>query len=184
MVISMGSPAGIEITSKEQAEIRLMMKEVDDKGSFRAMTGVLLRSEGKGAREVAESLGTTKKQVFTWCRKYKFEGLPGLIFKKPTGRPALEGKKAKRRIPALLKTQPADFGYLKGRWVLRDISKQLKEEGINISYPQVGRVLKDLGIPLRRPKLRAPGSIKKNYAKRKQIRNYKKIGAALEKKGS
>jgi len=44
--------------------------------------------------------------------------------------------------------------------------------------------LGDLGIPLIRPKLRALGSIKKNYAKRREIKDYKMAASALQKKGS
>jgi len=104
--------------------------------------------------------------------------------RKPPGRPPTEGNKAKSFIPELLRKDPQLFGYLKGRWVIRDIAKELRKEGISLSFQSVGRILQEMGIGLRRPKLRAPGSLRKNYRKRREIANYKAIAPALFKKGS
>ena len=82
----------------------------------------------------------------------------------------------------MLKQDPEAFGFLKGKWVLRDISRQLKKEGINLNYTGVRRVLTNLKIRQKKPILRAPGSIKKNYQKRAEIKCYKKIAGALLKK--
>lgn len=176
--------SGIELSEEEKNELRKGIATVTDNRSFRAITGVLLRSEGHPALSVAKNLGVSQKQVFVWCKSYKDQGINGLQLRKPPGRTAREGGKAKKRIPELLKKDPQLFGFLKGRWVLRDISKELKKEGIELSYQSVGRVLGELGIPLVRPKLRAPGSLKKNYVKRREIKNYKTAAPALEKKGS
>ena len=175
---------GIKLSAKEKKELRGELTKTKDNRSFRAITGVLLRSDGHSAKSVAQNFGVSQKQVFVWCQLYKKQGTQGLFLQKPPGRPAKEGNKAKKRIPELLKQDPQIFGFLKGRWVLRDISKELKKEGIEISYQSVGRVLGDLGIPLIRPKLRALGSIKKNYAKRREIKDYKMAASALQKKGS
>ena len=82
----------------------------------------------------------------------------------------------------MLKQDPQNCGFLKGKWVLRDISLHLKKEGINLNYTGVRRALSDLDIIQKMPKLRAQGSIIKNYKKREEIRRYKQIAAALLKK--
>lgn len=178
----MGRTAGIKLSEKEIKQLENARKHTKDARSFRAMTGVLLRGEGQSAETVAKNLGVSPKQVFMWCRGYKKKGIKGLVLGKPPGRPPKEGDKAKERIPALLRDDPQLFGYLKGRWVVRDIAKQLKKEGVNLSFQSVDRILHDLGISLKRPKLRAPGSIHKNYRKRKEITNYKAVAGALLKK--
>jgi len=178
-VIPIGRKAGIKLSEKERNELKSARKSIKDKGTFRAITGVLLRSEGYSAEAVAESLGVSPKQVFMWCQAYRKKGFKGLILDKPPGRPPTEGDKAKKRIPELLKNDPQLFGFLKGRWVVRDIAKQLKMEGINLSFQSVDRILHDLDISLKRPKLRAPGSIYKNYRKRKEISNHKAIAGML-----
>ena len=83
----------------------------------------------------------------------------------------------------MIKTEPKLFGFLKGRWALGDISKQLGAEGISASVSTVWRILVSLDLVWGRPKLRAPGSIRKDYRKRKEIANYKRIAVALRKKG-
>lgn len=180
----MGRKIGIKLSEREKGELRHALKVTKDARSFRAMTGVLLRSEGHAAGWVAKNLGVTPKQVFVWCKAYKEEGIKGLVLGKPPGRPPRKGNKAKKRIPELLKEEPRMFGFLKGRWVVRDIAKELKREGINLSFQSVDRILHEMGISPRRPKLEAPGSLHKNYRKRKEIVNYKTAASALKKRAS
>lgn len=180
----MGRKVGIRISDGEKDELRRVLKTIRDARSFRAMTGVLLRSGGHTAAWVAENLGVTPKQVFVWCNAYKKEGVKGLILGKPPGRPAREGDKAKKRIPELLEEDPHMFDFLKGRWVVRDIATELRREGINLSFQSVDRVLHELGISLKRPKLGAPGSLRKNYPKRREIAGYKAVASALKKRAS
>ncbi len=178
----MGRKGGIRLSEKQKNELKEASKNTKDVRSFRAMRGVLLRSEGQTSDIVSKNLGVSKKQVFEWCKAYKKKGIKGLMLRKPPGRPAKKGNKAKKHIPELLKKDPQLFGYLKGRWVVRDIAKQLKKEGISLSFQHVDKILRDLGLSLKRPKLVAPGSLHKNYRKRKEIANYKAISGMLLKK--
>jgi len=174
--------AGIKLSLGQKKVLKKFMRKATDKREYRAALGILLRGEGLSAETVGKKLAVTIKQVFVWCHKFRVEGISGLSVKKQTGRPAREGNKAKQIIPKLLKQDPQHFGFLKGRWVLRDISKELKKEGITLHYTGVRRILNDLNIRQKSPKLRALGSIKKNYQKREEIRRYKRIASALKKK--
>lgn len=178
----MSRQAGIKLTINQKRILKKYMRKAKDAREYRAALGILLRAESKSAKDVAQKLGVTIKQVFMWCKKFKEAGITLLNVKKQTGRPAKEKNKAKKIIPQLIKQDPQSFGFLKGKWVLRDISKQLKKEGINLNYTGVHRALGDLGIVQKMPKLRAQGSIVKNYRKREEIRRYKQIAAALLKK--
>lgn len=180
----MGRHAGLQLSGREHKELRGFMGETKNKNEFRAAHGLLLRSEGKSTEDVAAHFGVTKKQVFVWTRKFRAGGVNGLRVKKQTGRPPIKAQIAKKRIEELIDKDPQTFGYLKGRWVLRDIARELKKEGIGVHYSSVYRILDDVGIKLKSPKLRAPGSIRKNYYKREQIRRYKRIAPALLKKSS
>jgi len=178
----MGRNPGIALSRAQREQLTCFMGDVKDKRGYRAALGVLLRGDGKSAGDAGRQLGVTMKQVFTWCRSFRARGVDGLRMKKQTGRPATQGNKAKEIIPELLKRDPQAFGYLKGRWVLRDISRELKKEGISLHYTSVHRILGDLGIVLKSPKLRAPGSMHKNYHKRAEIRQYKRVSGALKKR--
>lgn len=178
----MGRNSGIHLSESQEKALRKFMLETKDKREYRAASGLLLRAEKKSAEDVARHFGVTKKQVFSWTRFFRAKGTKGLHMKNPTGRTPKKARQAKKIIPLLLQQDPQSFGYLKGRWVLRDIAKELQKEGITINFTSVHRILDDLGIVLKSPKMRAPGSIKKNYRKRKEIDSYKKIAPALLKK--
>lgn len=178
----MGRYAGIKLSRQERKQLQRFMDETKNKHEFRAAQGILLRTEGKSTEDVAAHFNVTKKQVFVWTRKFRKNGINGLRVKKQTGRPPTKALIVKPRIEELIDEDPQTFGYLKGRWVLRDISRELKKEGIGMHYSSVYRILDDIGIKLKSPKLRAPGSIRKNYYKREQIRRYRRIAPALLKK--
>jgi transposase len=180
----MGRYAGIKLSGRELGQLQKFMDATKNKHEFRAAQGILLRSEGKSTEDVAAHFNVTKKQVFVWTRKFRKDGVNGLNVKKQTGRPPTKARLAKPLIKELIDEDPQVFGYLKGRWALRDISRELKKEGIEIHYSSVYRILDDIGIKLKSPKLRAPGSNKKNYYKREQIRHYKQIAPALFQKKS
>jgi len=179
----MAMKAGIVLSDRQRKELKKFMYATKDAHEYRAALGVLMRGDRKTAEQVGKQLDVTENRVFVWCTLYKRKGIDGLRMKHPTGRPARKGNQAKQIIPELLQEDPQMFGFLKGRWVVRDIAKALKEEGVDLSFQQVSCILRDLGITLKSPKLRAPGSIKKNYRKRAEIRRYKKIAPALLKKG-
>ena len=60
---------------------------------------------------------------------------------------------------------------------------QLEKEGMRVSASTVRRALIEKKCVWKRPKLRAPGSVKKDYRKRKIVENYKSIAPALRSRG-
>lgn len=175
---------GIKLTTNQKKQLKDFMHSTKDVQEYRAAQGILLRSERKTAEHVAKQLGVKKDRIFVWCRNFLNKGIQGIKMGRPTGRTPKKSNEAKKIIPLLLKKEPEDFGFLKGRWVVRDIAKAISEEGVKISFKQVHRILKDLDLTLKQPQLRALGSIKKNYKKRRQIRNYQRIASALKKNES
>ena len=95
----------------------------------------------------------------------------------------MNGEKARELIPELMKKDPQAFGFLKGRWVVRDISKALKQEGVDIGPTQVHVLLRDLGLSYKRPKLTVESNDPSFARKEREIRRYKQVTPALEKRG-
>lgn len=178
----MGRKPDFSLTSRQQRQLRKHMAQTKDKREYRAAYRLLLRAEGKSADDVAHRLDVTIKQVFVWTRKFRSKGIAGLRMKKSTGRKTTKADAAKPIITKIIDKDPQIFGYFKGRWVLRDISRELKKEGVEMHWTSVARMLDELDIGLKSPRLRAPGSIKRNYRKREEIRRYKRIAPALLKK--
>ena len=55
----MGRHAGLQLSRMEQRELRGFMGKTKNKHEFRAVQGMLLRSEGKSADDVATHFGVT-----------------------------------------------------------------------------------------------------------------------------
>lgn len=68
---------------------------------------------------------------------------------------------------------------------VRDISRALREEGgVDISRTHVHRLLGELGLSYKRPKLDVKSDDPSSYARKaREVRHYKQIAPALEKRG-
>ncbi|MEP0824062.1 MAG: helix-turn-helix domain-containing protein [Nitrososphaera sp.] len=144
-----------------------------------------MRWRGKKAKDVARELNVCEGAIFKWERVYRKAGVDALRRRKASGRPAYKKPAARKLIPELMKKDPQAYGYLKGRWVVRDISRALREEGVDISPTQVHGLLGELGLSYKRPKLDVKRSDDPSYTrKEKEVRAYKQIAPALEKRGS
>jgi transposase len=171
------------LSRRERRHLERFVRETRDKAEYARGTAILMRWRGKTVKEVARELNVCMGAVFKWERLYRRKGLDGLRTRKPTGRPATRGKKARELIPDLMKRDPQAFGFLNGRWVVRDISKALKQEGVDIGPTQVHGILKDLRLSHKRPKLTVESNDPSFARKEREIRRYKQVAPALEKRG-
>ena len=173
-----------KLTRKERRYLEKFIRETKDKQEYARATAILMRWRGKKAKDVAKELNVTMRTVFGWERAYRAGGVDALRKKKASGRPAYKKPAARKLIPELMKKDPQAYGYLKGRWVVRDISKALKEEGVDISRTHVHRLLGELGLSYKRPKLDVKSDDPSSYARKaREVRAYKQIAPALEKRG-
>ena len=171
------------LARKERRHLDTFVRETKDKQEYARATAILMRWRGKKAKDVARELNVCMGVVFKWERLYRREGIDGLRRRKPTGRPPVAGRKARKVIPDLMRKDPQAFGFLKGRWVVRDISKALKQEGVEISPTQVHWILSDLGLSYKRPKLTVESNDPSFARKEREVRRYKQVASALEKRG-
>ena len=171
------------LTRKERRHLERFVRGTGDKREYARGTAILMRWRGKKAKDVARELNVCMGAVFKWERLYRRKGLDGLRSRKPTGRPPVSGEKARELIPELMKKDPQAFGFLKGRWVVRDVSKALKQEGVDIGPTQVHVLLRDLGLSYKRPKLTVESNDPSFARKEREIRRYKQVAPALEKRG-
>ncbi|MBX8639036.1 MAG: hypothetical protein M1422_05590 [Candidatus Thermoplasmatota archaeon] len=93
------------------------------------------------------------------------------------------GSAASKRIPQLLCHEPVEFFIWRGRWTIDDMAMQLEKEGMHVSASTVRRALIEKKCAWGRPKLRASGSIHRDYRKRKIVDNYNSVVPALRSRG-
>ena len=159
--------------------------ETKDKLEYIRGTALIQRAKGKRGDEVANELGVGRQAVYKWEHEYAKSGIAGLKRKHSAGRPPKKKKEAKKIIPQLMKQDPKLFGFLKGRWVVRDIAKEIeKETGVGISKSHVERIMDELHLSYKRPKLHVKSNDPSYYRKKREVNNYKRISAALQKRGS
>jgi transposase len=171
------------LTRNERRNLSRFVKRTRDKMEYVRAGAILMRSKGMKAKQVASSLQVCTGAVFKWERLYRRNGLDALRSRKPPGRPAVRGDRARELIPGLMRRDPQAFGFLKGRWVVRDISKALKGEGVEISPTQVHGILHSLGLSYKRPKLDVESDDPSYARKERELNHYKQAAPALAKGG-
>ncbi|MCL5254059.1 MAG: hypothetical protein M1351_08250 [Candidatus Thermoplasmatota archaeon] len=90
---------------------------------------------------------------------------------------------ARKRIPQLLCHEPVEFSIWRDRWTIGGLAMQIEKEGMRVNASTVRRALTEKKCIWKRLKLRASGSVKKDYSKRKIVDNYKSIAPALRSRG-
>ena len=156
------------LTRNERRTLSRFVKKTRDKMEYARASAILMRSKGMKVKQVASSLQVCMGAVFKWERLYRRNGLDGLRSRKPTGRPAIRGVKARKLIPELMKKDPQAFGFLKG---------------VDIGPTQVHGILRDLGLSYKRPKLDVVSDDPSYARKAREIASYKQVAPALAKRG-
>lgn len=171
------------ISEGEEEELRELMAG-GCKEEYRRCLSVLLRARGVHPRDVAETLGVTRRSLERWVKAYRADGVAGLRSRKRPGRRRRIDEAQRRRIVEVALKGPKAFGYLKNEWSLRLLSRHLTRElGIKISRAHVWRILHDLGIVYKRPKAVVRSPDPDYQEKASMVEDYKKAASALLKGG-
>ncbi len=174
---------GITLSSERVNVLTSFMKECHAKCEYRRASAIVMRAGGSSIRDVAAIHGISEKTVSAWTASYMRKGIAGLKNRKRKRVLSSNGRTARKRIPQLLCHEPVEFSIWRGRWTIGGLALQLEKEGMRVSASTVRRILIEKKCVWKRPKLRAPGSVKKDYRKRKIVDNYKSIAPALRSRG-
>ena len=175
--------SGIILSLERVNELRSFMKECHAKREYRRVSAIVMRAGSSSVRDVAAIHGVSEKTVSVWTAAYMRKGIAGLKNRKRKRVLSSNGRAARKRIPQLLCHEPVEFSIWRGRWTIGGMAMQLEKEGMRVSASTVRRALIEKKCVWKRPKLRAPGSVKKDYRKRKIVENYKSIAPALRSRG-
>ena len=85
----MGRSIKIELSDNQRTELENGYRN-GKSHSFRTNCQiVLLKSEGRFSKQIAQFLGTSEQKVNRWLWRYKSEGISGLEIREGRGRPAI-----------------------------------------------------------------------------------------------
>jgi transposase len=177
----------LELFRVKETELFEFMKGTRSKEEYRRAYAVKQKLEGLPYRTIARNLDVNYRNVYSWIREYKQQGLDGIRSKrKNAGRISkISSDKNKQMIKDIISKSPRTFGYLKNTWSIRLLAAYLTTVlGINVSSMQTWRIVHNLGIVSKRPKLVLEHDEDCEEKKKKTIDNYKKVSAALLKKNT
>jgi transposase len=135
------------LTDEQRSALRALLRSDGYDGSISARARiVLLWSEGRSAKEIAELVGTTRPTVYKWVDRYRRRGVDGLEDRKSTGRPPEISDSIRARILALSRQSPPPGTGL-SHWSCREMAKYLRrDEGISVSYRFVAALWREHGL--------------------------------------
>lgn len=131
-------PKSIELKFAQRAELEKGYKTGNSTFSKRCHM-ILLKSDNRTSKEVAEILGTNQISVNTWLKRYEQQGINGLNTKSGQGRkPILDKKADKEKIKKAVKKERQRLKHAKD-----DLEQELNK---NFSLKTLKRFLKNLTV--------------------------------------
>lgn len=145
--------ARFKLSSKQWDALDEFRSSARDAKVFRNATIILLSSAGNSKAQIAYELGCSLGTVDNVRRRYREQGLTGLVPQKSTGRRSRADAKYRRSLLKAVQTSPLKLGYGFSVWSLARLAQHMKKEtGISLSDDQLGRVLRAEGFSYQRPK--------------------------------
>jgi putative transposase len=91
--------------------------------------------------------------VYNHFKRFKREGLTGLVDKPKSGRPPKADELYRQRLVEVIETDPSQFGLGFSIWTLPSLQAfMIRETGVSLSQHRLSEVLQDEGYVYRRPK--------------------------------
>ncbi len=114
---------------------------------FRNATIILLSSAGNSKAQISFELGCSMATVDTARRRYREQGLEGLVPRKSPGRPSRATPEYRTAMRKAVRVSPQTLGYGFSVWSFARLGQHLKRKtGIGLSEDQLSRVLRAEGF--------------------------------------
>jgi transposase len=141
------------LSSKQWDALDELRFSTRDAKVFRNATIILLSAAGNAKPQIAYELGCSRGTVDTIRKRYREQGLEGLVPRTSPGRPSRATPEYRAALREAVQTQPQSLGYGFSVWSLARLAQHLKRKtGISLSDDQLGRVLRAEGFSYQRPK--------------------------------
>lgn len=142
-----------KLTGKQWDALDKLRFSARDAKVFRNATIILLSAAGNAKPQIAFELGCSISTVDTVRRKYRQQGIDGLLPRKPPGRSSAATPEYRAALRKVAQTPPQSLGYGFSVWSLARLAQHLKRTtGVSLSEDQLGRVMRAEGFSYQRPK--------------------------------
>jgi transposase len=145
--------AAWSLSDKEWDALDQLRFGTTDAAVFRNATIILMSAVGRSKVSIAHDLGCSVGTIDIIRKRYRQDGLDGLIPGKPPGRTSRATPEYRAALRTAVNTPPQELGYGFSVWSLARLNAHLlKETGIGFSDDQLGRIMKQEGYSFQRPK--------------------------------
>jgi transposase len=115
--------------------------------------GLRLLHLGYKPEQVAEMVMVKAGTIWTWHRRWRQEGIPGLQDHPKSGRPRKGTPEFCQALDEALKNDPSTYGYSFTIWTMDRLRDHLEQQtGIRLSRTRFAMLLEREGYVYRRPK--------------------------------
>jgi transposase len=166
-----------KLTDKEWDALDALRFSSTDVIVFRNATLILMSGVGRSKTSIAKELGCCPATVDNVRKRYREQGLAGLVPRKSTGRRSRATPEYRAALRRTVQTPPPTLGYGFSVWSVARLGAHLqKETGIRFGEDRLRAILREEGFSVQRPKHTMKGKRDEaRYEKaRRQLKRLKK----------
>lgn len=145
--------ARLVLSDSQRQRLERLRSGTKDARVFRNAAIILQTAGGHPESAIAHALGCSGATIDRVRRRYRAEGLDGLVPTKPPGRPSRATPEYRAAMTQAIRTPPQSLGYGFGTWSVARLAQHLKKTtGIALGVDQVRRLLRRARFSVQRPK--------------------------------
>ena len=140
------------LSEKEIQELEQLYRDTRNADVRTRCDMILLSNKGLSPPKIAQCVRFSHDTVVRYIKRYKQEGITGLVDRPRPGRPRRVTDEYLTRLSEAVEKAPRDLGLPFSNWTTANLAEYLAEQtGIIIGARQVENYLKARGYRLRRP---------------------------------
>lgn len=142
-----------KLTDRQWDALDALRFSTTDVAVFRNATIILMSSVGRSKASIAQELGCSPATVDNVRRRYREQGLAGLVPRKSSGRRSRATPEYRFALRRVVQTPPQTFGYGFSVWSVARLNEHLKRQTkISFSDDRLRAILREEGFSFQRPK--------------------------------
>jgi transposase len=142
-----------KLTDKQWDALDALRFSTTEVAVFRNATIILMSDVGRSKVSIAKELGCSPATVDNVRRRFRQQGLAGLVPRKSTGRRSRATPEYRAALRREVQTPPAAFGYGFSVWSVARLNAHLKRQTkISFSEDRLRAILREEGFSFQRPK--------------------------------
>jgi transposase len=143
----------LKLTDEQWDELDRLRFSAGDAKVFRNCLIILMSGVRRSRQSIAKELGCSHGTIDTVRKRYREQGIAGLVPQKSSGRPPRVTRQYRAALRKAVQTPPQRFGYGFSVWSAARLGAHLKKTtGLSFSDERIRRLLREEGFSFQRPK--------------------------------